>query len=237
MFRGFLGGTIAAAIGAGIWAAVALLFDYELGILAWGIGGMVGFGVALGNRGEGSQAAGILAAALAVMSVSVGKYVAYESFMPSAEEIVSDYAAGLQENEELLISYIADDVVEELEQAGQTIAWPPLPDDEFPDEEVDYPADVWTKAVARYGDMSETERGAFRDGIVADVESNIVESIGLMRAEASFATTFGPYDVLFLGLAVFTAFRIGASGTQEEELVPVTETDPPDVAGDDGHTG
>ncbi|MDF1838962.1 MAG: hypothetical protein P1V35_13910, partial [Planctomycetota bacterium] len=38
-------GLVAAAIGVALWAAVAIGLNREIGWLAWGIGGLIGFGV------------------------------------------------------------------------------------------------------------------------------------------------------------------------------------------------
>lgn len=48
MVKGILVGILAGAVCAGIWAAIIHYASMELGILAWAVGGAVGFGVAIG---------------------------------------------------------------------------------------------------------------------------------------------------------------------------------------------
>ncbi|MBN1444162.1 MAG: hypothetical protein JXA90_15735 [Planctomycetes bacterium] len=71
---GLLGAVIGGVLGMAAWAALAALAHYETGILAWAIGGAVGFGaVLLGGRGTAmAMAAGIIALA----SIFAGKVAA-----------------------------------------------------------------------------------------------------------------------------------------------------------------
>lgn len=73
-----LGAAIGAAfVGAIAWWAVAHFADYEIGLLAWGIGGLVGFAtVAAGGRGVPMA---VCAAALALLAIGGGKLAAAQS--------------------------------------------------------------------------------------------------------------------------------------------------------------
>ena len=77
-----VGGVIAALIGAGIWAGIAIATDYEIGILAWGLGVLTGFGVVLLGRG-GGPSFGLIAAVCALFSVFMGKYFAVAHILPN----------------------------------------------------------------------------------------------------------------------------------------------------------
>lgn len=62
----------AAAVGAGIWAAVAHFTGFEHGLVAWGVGILVGFAAAAtGGRGQGLA---VTCALLAVVAIFAGKY-------------------------------------------------------------------------------------------------------------------------------------------------------------------
>src|SRR5262245_18226819 len=74
MLGGILGGSVGGLLGAAIWVAVAFWGRYELGWIAWGIGGLAGMGVYLGGRRQGGITAGGTAVALAVSSVLLGKW-------------------------------------------------------------------------------------------------------------------------------------------------------------------
>ena len=44
MGRGIIGGALGGLIGAVIWAGISYFTGYEIGWIAWGVGGMVGLG-------------------------------------------------------------------------------------------------------------------------------------------------------------------------------------------------
>ncbi len=73
-------GFVAASIGAAAWGAVAYFANYELGILAWAIGGGVGFAVGrvAGCVGLPAQ---VIAVCAALFSILGGKYAAFYSVL------------------------------------------------------------------------------------------------------------------------------------------------------------
>jgi hypothetical protein len=56
-FSALVGGLVAGAIGAGIWAVIAYFTGFELGWIAWGVGLLVGVGV-IGPRRRACGGAG-----------------------------------------------------------------------------------------------------------------------------------------------------------------------------------
>lgn len=90
----------AAIVGAFIWKFVAVTFDYELGLIAWGIGGAIGFAAAsLGSHGI---KAGVVCSLLVVASIGLGKFWAFSAFVDEYKEIVSDVS---EENSDLYDYY------------------------------------------------------------------------------------------------------------------------------------
>ena len=77
-----VGGVIAALIGAGVWAGILIATEYEIGILAWGLGVLTGFGVVLLGRG-GRPSFGLIAAICALFSIFMGKYFAVGHLLPN----------------------------------------------------------------------------------------------------------------------------------------------------------
>ena len=65
---GILGSVAGALLGAIAWCVIAVATDYELGIIAWALGGLAGFGMALGCRRR-HVAAGVTAATVAVLGI------------------------------------------------------------------------------------------------------------------------------------------------------------------------
>lgn len=64
---------LAAVVGAGAWAALLSGSQYEVGLLAWGVGGFVGF-AAVRAGGRGATMAGV-AAAIALLGILGGRWV------------------------------------------------------------------------------------------------------------------------------------------------------------------
>jgi len=208
--RSAIFGILAGIAGAAVWAGIAYFAGYELGWVAWGIGALVGFACAKGSERGGAQVA-LLAAGITIMSLLAGKYLAVELLVDrelgSVEEAVADVMANF-ENEEYIISYLADEVVGERMEAGEPLDWPAGVDpDEGGAEAADYPADVWAEAEGRWNAMSADDQVAFlketsdaaRDGVVAFHEA--VSSSG-------FTSSFGFMDLIFFGLAIVTAYSI-----------------------------
>jgi hypothetical protein len=71
-----LAGLVAAVVGGVIWGYVVKLSDYEVGIVAWGIGLVVGVAVAGVSRGRGPVLQAI-AVACALVGILLGKYLSY----------------------------------------------------------------------------------------------------------------------------------------------------------------
>lgn len=212
--RAVLGGLVAGVIGALVWAGIAVGLSLEIGWIAWAIGGLVGFGVALGNRGAGGTATGILAVVFSAMSILAGKYAAVQMTMPDAEEIVEMYVSNL-DNEEFLLSYVADDVAREFSAAGRRLNWPPGVDPENAATQAEYPADVWKEAVIRWDGLTKEGKEQFRDAREQELRANVQAAMPEIRAAAAeegFFGSFGGLDLLFFGLAMLTAFKIGGAG-------------------------
>ncbi len=77
-----IGATVAALLGAVAWAVISALTGYEIGYVAWAIGGLVGLGaMLLGGRGATT---GMACAAMALISIFAGKMFAVQYAAPTA---------------------------------------------------------------------------------------------------------------------------------------------------------
>ncbi len=208
MVKGLVFGILAGLAGAAVWAAISHFTGFEIGYLAWGIGLLVGLGFAAGLRGSGSVFTGVLAAVVALGAVTAGKYAA----------AVWDVDAYVKQNpppavsRELVVSFIADDVVEEYRQADRSLDYPPNADTEFPESESDYPADVWAEATARFDALSPQEQQAKTDDVDAFMRQNVAAFREAATADM-FKASFSAFDLLWAFFAVATAFRLGAAGS------------------------
>ena len=195
-----LAGAVAGGgIGAVIWAIVACTTGYEIGYLAWGVGGLVGFGAyALGGRG---QAAGVTCAAMALGSILAGKMLAVGYVVQNE---------GLEELYDFL--------------QPQAIAYADCHTEA--DCRVFMIQNGYTEAT-RFDDISEEELWAFRMG-AAPILEDLGESPPsfeewqerpVVKAYFEAATeelstadivvgSLGPVDLIFALLGVITAYRV-----------------------------
>lgn len=207
-----VGGATAGTVGALVWAGIAYFTGYELGWIAWAVGGLVGFGVLLGSAGERSNTAGILAVVVAVISLLGAKYMTVQLLLGDDEQITEALVSGL-DDDELVISYLADDVAAHFTAEGRRVDWPVGVDPTQATTEAEYPVDVWAVAQDRWDGMSPTEREEFRDQLAAVVTANLTDAMDAIRgelAQVGFMGSFGPMDLLFFGLAVITAYKVAA---------------------------
>lgn len=219
--RAVVGGLIGGVLGAVLWAGVVVFTGYEVGWIAWAVGGLVGFGVAKGNEDgrRSSTAAGALAIAITAVAIVGGKYAGIVALMPSDDEI-EDMVLSNFEREEYLVSYVADDVAAEWTSNGRELAWPAASDPSQASAEADYPPDVWAEAEARWGARSEEDRLAYREAREAETLENLRTSMPEIRtalAGGGLLGSFTPMDVIFFGLAMVTAFGVGSGAKQTAE--------------------
>ena len=99
------GGVLAALVGGIVWGLIVIVSDYEVGIVAWGIGLLAGFLVvrfAGGRKGVPLQAIAIVSS---LVGIVIGKYIAYVYFLKEfVREQIGDEAADD-------ISYFDGDVI------------------------------------------------------------------------------------------------------------------------------
>lgn len=129
-------GTVAAVVGGVVWALIVQASNYEVGMVAWGIGFVVGTAVVLATRGAKGPRLQAIAVVLALVGILLGKYLSY-----------------------------ALTVQDEAEKFGESI-----------------------------GLFSAEMRSFFREDVAA---------------------VFGAFDLLWIGLAVFTAWRIPQPDTTD----------------------
>lgn len=218
MIKGVLLGTLAGVVGAAVWAAIAYYANFEIGWIAWGIGVGVGFAVAAGVGGEVGVPSGVLALVLTCLSIVGGKYAAIEISIDNEIDTLIEQESAKFANDEYTISYIADTVVGEWEEAGKTVAWPANVDPEMAEKRTDYPSDVWAEAENRWDAMTPAEREAFRDTMRQMQRANMEQFMEEVRDEAAaegFKASFSLFDLIFFGLGAVTAFKIGSGAGRE----------------------
>ena len=208
----FVGGLIGAAIGGAVWIAVGYFLEAEVGYIAWGIGLLAGIGVrAMAGNSQGAMC-GIAGVLSAVGVVLLSKYLVISLHVNAL--IAKEADLGSRPTPNAMISSVAHEVVMEYEDAGKSVAWPAGMDPEEAYEQQHFPKDVWAEAKQRWDDLSPDEQQQQIDERVALVQMFVDQMSDTVKEEA-FKESLSPFDLLWLGLAAFTAFRVGAGGTEE----------------------
>ncbi len=86
LVMGTLAGMVAAVVGAGIWAGVTVLTEYQIGWVAIGIGLLVGFAVRFTGKGI-NQTFGIAAAVLSFAGCVLGNILTITYFVAANQEM------------------------------------------------------------------------------------------------------------------------------------------------------
>lgn len=200
-------GAVAAAVGGAAWAIIVAVTEHELGMVAWGIGALVG-AVMARSTGRRSPILGAWAAGLAAAGLVLGKALIGSFVMPGA------LANELRNDEEVLAGAsfwdleahgaIPEDIQARLDELG--------PLDTIPDV-------LWTDLLQvgrdRLASMSDEERNAFAESF----SSALVAGAGMGNRTSWQLSLF---DLIWFGLAVWTAWGMMArpDGLEAAALAP-----------------
>jgi len=203
--RALAAASIAALVGALIWYFVAVGFEREFGLIAWAIGGGVGFAAAaLGSHGRN---AGIACALLVIASILGGKYLAIDTFKEQLVQAVMGV-----ESEELRAFY--DEEMADAAAIGGVSDEASLRrymvDHEY--TQAYDPADVTQAELDEFNEYSRPrlDHFAVAPPTFKDWSEGLVEQFGDLSTGAMLMDSFGLLDILFLFFGVGTAFRLGS---------------------------
>jgi len=90
--KGIVAAAVAAILGALIWKYITVIFNYELGIIAWGIGAAVGIGAAMFD--SKGLSTGIICGVFALLAILGGKYMAVQSYQDAWSEDITTAITG-----------------------------------------------------------------------------------------------------------------------------------------------
>jgi hypothetical protein len=206
--KGLIGAVIGGAIGAAVWAAIAYFTGFEAGIVAWGIGGLVGFGMVLGTKGSYGLQFGVIAAIIALASIAAGKYMAIHAV---TVKFTSNINANMKFTDDDAKVYMADQLIQERVDAGKEVKWPDGKSSDDAESIKDYPKDIAKDVESRWKAMTPDAQRTYVDQTAAHIKSSMTAAIGGIEAEA-FKNSFGLFDLLWAFLAVGTAFKLGSGG-------------------------
>jgi hypothetical protein len=213
-----IAGLIAAVAGGFLWAVIVVFTGYEVGWVAWGVGGLVGFTM-LKVAGMPSRGLGARAAVLAAVGLLVGKWLIIEIGVRT--ELRDEIAA----SPELLQQAVFVDMIENaalppdltasIEALGE--------EDELPDSVMVRIQEVVDERIAVMDDDE-------MDSVATHFAQLFIGELGFMdRMQA----TMSGWDLLWFFLALGTAWRL-ASGSaareaaevaKEEEITSIRKTD------------
>ena len=221
-----LAGVVAASVGGAVWVALAYFLSVEVGYLARGIGFLAGVGVrfAAGDDDGFLPGAAAVIAAVAVIafakymtvSLLVDKEVAAARAQADAEGVPDppDY-----EDRSVALALLADAMIlEEHPGDAETLDWPPGQTFEDATRIEQYPEEYRARAAEDWDARDEEARAAqIRDW--AEQRERSMEAFRQFEAamidgvkRQAFKDAFDFFDLLWFGLAAFTAFGVG-SGT------------------------
>ncbi|MEM6810347.1 MAG: hypothetical protein AAF574_14005 [Pseudomonadota bacterium] len=199
----------AALVGAWVWKFVAVTFQFEFGLIAWGIGGAVGAAAAgLGSKG---MKAGVVCAVLALGAIALGKYWSYsaaiselQGHMLTAMAEEADSMRGMYEEEmedgRILISGSGSDDFTRRFMIDRYYTGAERPDD-ISDAEL---ARFRAAEEPRLRQIAEID-ASFEEWQQAMAGSlNDIPILQLMRED------LGAFDFIFAFLGIGTAFRLGS---------------------------
>jgi len=199
----------AALVGAWLWRFAAVTFGYEFGLIAWGIGGAVGFAAA--SAGSRGVQAGVLCAVIALGSIVLGKYWAYSAIVDQLQDAISGVSAEFDEE-------MYDYYEEETEDARLFVRG--SGSDDFVRRfmvERGYTDATDPARVSAYelADFREYVEPTLREMAESqpdfeEWQESSVDALDQISPWAMMREGFGILDILFAFLGIGTAFRLGS---------------------------
>ncbi len=201
MGKGIIVGVVAGAIGAAVWATIAYFTGYGIGYVAWGVGALVGFASAKAAGDDAGDGLGIAAAFIAVLAILAGKYAVGHAH---ATKYYAEHPP-VKFTDALMISLEARSIAQKSEAAGTPVDWPAGHDASTASEKDHFPPSVWDAAAKVWDETPDSKRTEMRILLEADQAQH--------RSAAPwklFKASFSLWDILFIGLALVSAFQLGS---------------------------
>lgn len=203
----YLGGVIAGALGAILWAAISYYGNVEIGWLAWGIGAAVGVAVSVGTKGGGLFPA-LIAVLITTLSLCGGKYLAVRMAFSEIEEAVATVSFDFTDED--CVSAIANESVTEKISAGEYVVFKNGKSIDDAEGLEDYPADIVKSAQLTWDKKSPIEQSDYK----AAREEEFSEMMSAFKADImhqGFMASFSGMDIVFFLLGIASAGKIAFS--------------------------
>ncbi len=208
VLKGTIFASIAGLLGAALWMLIAWKVGIQSGILAWGIGFVVGIAIHYGAQEERGHTTGAIAAIIAVVAILLGKYGAVVGYTNNAYDKIKDQIRQDITAREVIVAF-ADEIVVPLEDAGKKLAWRngKTSSDDAEDPS-DYPVDIEAQATKKWNALSPEEQDSALDER-REIVIAVFESQRSKVTSKVFISSFGLFDILWFVLAVGSAWKIG----------------------------
>lgn len=205
VLRALLAGVAAALVGGATWAALVAFASLEAGIVAWGIGLLVGVAMAAVTPNRG-QAMAVLAALIAAVGLVAGKamIVSFATEPALADEIEAD--------EEWLAEAAVFDLQSsealptEIQERLEALAY----DDTIPDS-------LWVDMLMAGKEHAEAVGSDGRAELASQYASFLLSGTDFVTL---FNSQMSLWDLLWFGLAISTAWRIMGGRQARQEPQP-----------------
>ncbi|MGD8886341.1 MAG: hypothetical protein PVF34_11995, partial [Gammaproteobacteria bacterium] len=190
--------------GAILWNIVGNVFDYELGIVAWAIGGAVGYAVAI--TGSSGDKAAMTCAALALLAIIGGKYMLYSSFKDDISQLIADNIEEVRSVYDMqMIAVDAFENVTDEESLRHFMVDYEYTESYSTDNITDEEIGTFKAEIEPLLTTYRSQKPSFDEWVKASFE----DQIGEISTFELIKENFGFLDVLFLFLGVGTAYRLG----------------------------
>jgi hypothetical protein len=203
--RGIVGAVIGALAGALVWGALTYFLKIEVGYVAWGIGGLVGFLALAFSGGEGSPGLGVCCAGIALLGIVAGKLFGFWLAL-------GNLGTPTANPEQVALCMLADAVVDEYQTAGKPVNFPPGKSVETAEKKQDYPPAIWAEAETRWQAKSAEERKAVFDALAKGMQFSALQRLEMSILALRNGAGLSPFDLLWVFLAVSTAFKLASGG-------------------------
>ena len=208
VIRWLVGGLIGAVTGIVIWVLVGYFAHYEVGWIAWGVGFLTVVGVRyaayLGDE-EASFGKGILASMMALGGILAAKFLVFTFLVGGkGDDNLLRVANQMRFDDEAMIASVAGDIAEEAMNRGETIAWPVGISRETASKQNDFPPSLWQKAQTRWNELGPNgQQDQKRQRVM------LAMALSEQGRRPSFGECFTPWDLLWFGLALVSAYKVG----------------------------
>jgi len=211
--RWLIGGLIGAAIGGAVWVAIGYSMEAEVGYVAWGIGFLCGLGVQMVGGEHDGYMPGFVAVLCAALSILISKYVVISMLVANA---MGAETPDITIGPENIMASFAEEIIEEKNVTGKPVKLPPTYDDENVPLNQQYPKTIWREAKKKWDKLTPNEQTDLieeRKAFFGDAMHMLEGSI----KQQAFMESFNFFDLLWFGLAAFTAFRVGSGLAGDDE--------------------